>query len=456
MCWLFGILTVFVALISPFTGSRNLLSLVYWMEISKDLFSIFGSFAPLHAMVMCMMGVAVLQRSGVFPAFSRFILSAAPRYLLFAAMALLAIISNIISDAAVIIMPTIFAAAFRRMGYHPWGGIVLGFAASDALFTIQPFVAVADTVLAAITGAALPPGETAVSVHPLMNWYFNITATPFLILVSVLVTKHRIIPSLGSFDPVPEEARKVSEGEKKGLLRLAAFSSLFVLALFLLSPLLSATGGFLHGAGLYFLFCILAGLLFGKTAGTIRSLKEIPALFSEGVQGTTSFIVTALPAALFIRFFKDSGIGETLFSLILKSAGAASGGIPGAGILFFILLVLGMNFFITSASMKWMMLAPLALPVFSGYGLSPAAILLAFRIGSCATNIISPFEYYLPVILALMEANRRENDPPVGPRALFRLTMPYAAAYAGTLLFLFFFWFFMELSPGPGTSFMIR
>ena len=456
MFWLFWVLTVLVALISPFGGSRNLLSLVYWMEISKDLFNIFGSFAPLHAMLMCMMGVAVLQRSGAFPAFSRFILSAAPRSLLFAAMALLAILSNIISDAAVIIMPTLFAAVFRQMKYHPWGGIILGFAASDALFSIQPFVAVVDTVLAAITGAALPVGATTASVHPLMNWYFSVTATPLLILVSALVTKYRTIPSLASFDPTREEIWKFSEGEKKGLLHLAVFSSLFALSLFLLSPLLSATGAFLHGAGLYFLFCILAGLLFGKTAGTIRSFKEIPALFSEGVQGTTAFIVTALPAALFIRAFKDSGIGETLFANVLKTAGDASGVIPGVGILFFILLVLGMNFFISSASMKWVMLAPLALPVFSGYGLSPAAILLAFRIGNCATNIISPFEYYLPVILALMEANRRESDPHAGPRVLFRLTMPYAVAYAGTLLFLFFFWFFFELPPGPGTAFMIR
>lgn len=67
------------------------------------------------------------------------------------------------------------------------------------------------------------------------------------------------------------------------------------------------------------------------------------------------------------------------------------GGIPL--LIMFILLCTFINLFITSGSAKWLILAPIFVPMFSIVGFSPALTQVAYRIGDSSSNIISPLSY---------------------------------------------------------------
>ena len=60
------------------------------------------------------------------------------------------------------------------------------------------------------------------------------------------------------------------------------------------------------------------------------------------------------------------------------------------------------NPFMTSGSSKWLIIAPMIVPMFTMLNVHPAYAQLAYRIGDSATNICSPLQELLPVIIGML------------------------------------------------------
>lgn len=61
---------------------------------------------------------------------------------------------NIASDAAIVIIPVIFAIIFLSIGRNPLAGLALGYAATTAGFSANFFIAGTDALLSGITNDA--------------------------------------------------------------------------------------------------------------------------------------------------------------------------------------------------------------------------------------------------------------------------------------------------------------
>ena len=76
---------------------------------------------------------------------------------------------------------------------------------------------------------------------------------------------------------------------------------------------------------------------------------------------------------------------------ILYGAVNAAGGLPGwVVVLFIYLIVLVMNFFISSGSAKAFMLIPIIVPLAQLFGISPQLCILAFAFGDGFSNVFYP------------------------------------------------------------------
>ena len=157
-----------------------------------------------------------------------------------------------------------------------------------------------------------------------------------------------------------------------------------------------------------------------------------------------------LPASFFVALFRMSR-----FDTILSVSGAEwlksmnLGGVPL--LLLFILLVTFLNLFMMSGSAKWLILAPIFVPMFAQVGFAPALTQVAYRIGDSTTNIITPLSYYLPVIIGLLEQYRKESDPDVGIGTVISMAMPYTIFYIMGFTALLIVWYLLGLPLGPGT-----
>ncbi|MGL4450538.1 MAG: AbgT family transporter, partial [Sarcina sp.] len=119
-----------------------------------------------------------------------------------------------------------------------------------------------------------------------------------------------------------------------------------------------------------------------------------------------------------------------------------------------ILITTLINPIMTSGSTKWVLLAPMVVPMFSILGISPAYAQLAFRIGDSATNIISPLQPALPVVLGLLyqyqEKDKIDGEEGSGFGSVFSLTLPYSIVILFSLIILLTIWYHLELPIGPG------
>ena len=170
-----------------------------------------------------------------------------------------------------------------------------------------------------------------------------------------------------------------------------------------------------------------------------------------GLRDSLAYFVVCFPAAYFIHFF-----GSSKLSTILSVKGAVFlqemnfTGTPLA--ISFVLLVAFLNMFLTSGSAKWMILAPIFVPMFATVGFSPALTQMAYRIGDTSTNPIAPINYFIPVIIMIMERYKKEEDGEIGIGNVISMTLPYSLGYLVCLIGLLFVFMHFSWPLGPGAE----
>ncbi len=449
----------------------NLISYGPLRTFIQDFVKIYVNFAPLGLVMVMMLGISMFEQTGLISALMRRAVLGVPSYLVTAVLSIVGVCANLASDAGIIFTPAIGAAVYKALGRNPLVGIITGYAAAAGGFTANLFIAGTDVLLSGITQQAAAAMKIEAPTHPLINWYFMLVATFLIAFITTLITERFLVKYLGdrTSDADTSELKKyeLTSEERKGL-RAAGIAALICLAvvLVLLLPkngLLRSPDGkilpqspFINGiVAILFFFFFTIGLAYGRAAGVIKNEKDVPKLMQKGLQGSLSFLVVALTAAIFVHFFNASNLATILAvngANALKSMNLT--GIPL--FILFILLSTFVNLFMISGSAKWLILAPIFVPMFAMIGISPAATQLAYRIGDSSTNIISPVSYYLPVIIGLFEQYKSEKEKgTTGIGTIISLSMPYSLAYLASLTALLIVWYLLGLPLGPGVSFSL-
>ncbi|MTI71663.1 MAG: AbgT family transporter [Firmicutes bacterium] len=443
---------------------RNLLEADYIRSFLTDFVDTYVSFPPLGLIMIMMLGIGYLQDTGFFNALMRKTLLGAPAYTVTFVLAVVGVCANIASNAGIVFAASIGAAIFAALGRNPILGAVAGYAAGHGGFTANLMVAGTDGLLAGITESACKSMGIEAPTHPLINWFFMIVAT-FVIAASVTFVTEKIMPKFikleGDVDASELKKQELTPIENKGLKNaLIAFVVFLVLILIFTIPqngLLRNEAGnilpkspFTKGivAILFFLFVTL-GTAYGIGAKVIKNHKSIPKFMANGLKGSISFFVVALPAAYFIGFFKASNLATIIAvkgANLLQSLNFS--GIPLA--ISFVILTGFLNLFLTSGSSKWLILAPIFVPMFSIMNFSPALTQLAYRIGDSVTNPISPINYFLPMLIAILQQYKGDNED-IGIGTVISMTLPYSIMFLISLVLLLVIWMLIGLPLGPGT-----
>jgi aminobenzoyl-glutamate transport protein len=452
---------------------NNLFQREMLQSIMENFVKTFIYFIPVGFVIIMVLGVSLAEQTGFFSAVIRLLIFKTPPFLITFVIAVTGICANIASDAGIIIAPTLGGAIFLALGRHPIAGVCAGYVAAYGGFSANLFISGTDVILAGITQSAVRLFDLQAPVHPLMNWYAMIGSTFILAFAITLITEKIIVPYLGEYDPPPEAALasgrkgfRITPDEKKGLLAAGAGSLLFLAALLLMTVpakglLRNAEGKLLPSSPLIsgiifiiFSYFFLIGIIYGVAAKTIRSERQIPKMMEKALVGVAGFLVVCLPASIFIDLFHKSNL-TTIIAVkgahLIKNL--QIGHMPT--LLTFALLCAVLNLFITSGLTKWLILAPIFVPLFYQLGLSPAITQMSYRIGDSTTNIISPISAYLPFLLGLLEKYKNRNQE-IGIGSAISLMLPYSVLLLLVWLLFLGLWLLLGLNPGPGVSLFVH
>jgi len=411
--------------------------------------------------LVAMIGVGVAERTGLIALTLRAFMASMPRTLLTGTVIFAGMLAHLAADAGVIILPPIGALLFAAAGRHPLAGLAAAFAGVAGAFSANIFPSPLDVLLIGFTQEATKASKLLPGYDPqvLGNYYFLAVTAPVLTVVGTWVTHRFVEPRLGPWK-AQEEHRldEITPEERRGL-RAAGVATVLTLALFLLLVLPARAP--LRGPGattiaqlkpffdsivaLIMIVFLVPGLAYGLATGKIRSDRDVAKMTGETMGTMGTYIVLAFAAAQFVSYFNWSNLGAILAiagANFLKGLGLAGAPLL-VGLIFF---SASFDFFITSASAKWAMMAPVFVPMFAMLGFTPECTQVVFRIGASVVNIITPCFPYLPIIIA---AGRR-YDPKFGVGNLVSTMVPYSLAFlvVWTLLLLVFYGLNWPIGPG--------
>ena len=157
---------------------------------------------------------------------------------------------------------------------------------------------------------------------------------------------------------------------------------------------------------------------------------------SEALKPLIGFMVFCFICGQFLYVFNESNISKLLAvsgAEFLKSLSLSKG-----VVVFGIIVFTGfLNLFVTSATSKWAVLAPIFVPMLMLLGIAPELTQAAFRVSDSAINVMTPLFPFYPLIIAYC----KKYSSQTGVGTLCSIMIPYSVALMIVLtLTLYLFW----------------
>ena len=94
---------------------------------------------------------------------------------------------------------------------------------------------------------------------------------------------------------------------------------------------------------------------------------------------------------------------------------------------------------------KWVIFAPVFIPIFASLNVAPQTLLAAYRLADSPLNVLTPLMVYLPFMVTV--AQRYKKDAGIG--TIIALMVPYTLWITLAWVALFVAWFLLGLPWGP-------
>lgn len=446
---------------------KNLLSNEGIRWIFENTVENFIMFEPLGIVLFFSLFFNFLNEVGLFPSFLKKSMSnIKPKYVTFF-IAFLGVNSSFAGDIGYVLIIPIAGILFKQVKRNPIAGILLGFSSVSAGFSAC--LLSIDALLGGLSTAAMAIVNPDYIVTPLANSIFMFFFTFFITVVLVFVNDRIVEPKINeilkieedSNEEIKEFSTELTEEENKGL-RYSRYG--FLLSFLIIGFLSFPAGAPLRNprTGLLFLgwspflssivtvICFIffiPGFFYGIGAGKIKNDKDLMTLLFKSLDGFGAFIGLCFFSSVFISWFSYSQLGIIIAAQggkLLSNIGLT--GIPL--VISFILFCSFANLFMGSMTSKYVLLAPIFLPMLYKMGISPELSQLAYRLGDSATNVISPLMSYFALVLIYCNKYNKK----FGLGDLIAYMLPYSIIIMITSLIFLGIWIGIDLPIGFGTT----
>ncbi len=370
----------------------------------------------------------------------------------------LGLLSNVIGDGGYIILLPIAAMLFQWVGLHPIAGIVTAYVSVACGYSANIVLSTMDPLLAHTTQeAALTLMGYQGNTEPLCNYFFMSASTVVITGIVYWVTQKWLLPNLGKYEgSVKVEAyRPLSRKERRALMVAVVVAGIYVALILWLTfssygILRGVNGGLMHSpfiAGILFLLSLGAGftgMAYGFSSGRYRSDNDVIEGLTQPIKLLGVYFVIAFFAAQMFACFEYSHLDKCLAIMgadLLSSFEPA----PLSALILFILFTWAfINLIMVSATSKWAFMSFIFIPMFAQMGISPDVTQCAFRIGDSSTNAITPFLFYMPLVLTYM----RQYDKQITYGSLLKYTWRYSLCILAAWTLLFIVWYLLKIPMG--------
>jgi aminobenzoyl-glutamate transport protein len=189
--------------IHPGTGETirpvSLLSIEGLHRILVEMVTNFTGFAPLGTVLVAMLGIGVMEASGLIAAALRLLVLSAPKRLLTFVIVLAGILSNTASEIGYVLLVPLGGIIFLGAGRHPIAGLAAAFAGVSGGYSANLLLGTVDPLLAGLSEEAARIVQPGYTVNPAANYFFMVVSTFVIAAAGTWVTEKIVIPRLGEY-----------------------------------------------------------------------------------------------------------------------------------------------------------------------------------------------------------------------------------------------------------------
>lgn len=415
--------------------ARSLLTREGIRFIYSSLIPSFMGFTAVGLMIVAMIGAGVAEESGLVNALIRKLVKVSPRWAMTYILAFLGILASIAADAGYLVLIPLAGIAFMSLGRHPLAGLALGFAAVAGAFTVNMAIKPLDAVLVEFTNDAIRLVDPTRTIGLASNVWFSIASVIVLTFVIAFITERIIEPRLGEYkgEKPAEGGATLTPLEMRGLL-YALIGLVGVLVVFGLltipsnAPLRNPETGELIGnspfmTGLIAMIMVIflvTGAAYGFGTGKMKNLTDTIKAMEKSISGLGGLILLFFVLSQFVAYFNYTNMGTILAMKLSGVLQAAN--FPALALLIgFIAVVAIIDLLITGAIAKWALFAPIFVPLLMNLGVSPEAVLAAYRVADSPINAITPLNAYFALVVGFAQ----KYDKGAGVGTVVSLMLPY-------------------------------
>ncbi|MDO4674853.1 AbgT family transporter [Campylobacter sp.] len=437
---------------------KNFLTLPHFLEFLSKMTSNFISFPPLALTIVITLGIGIAEESGFLRVslikFSQFV----PKNFVVPVVLILSILCHLIGDGAYVFLMPIAALLFLAAKRHPVAGIATAFAGLAGGFCAGFTPSIIDPIMQIFTEKSAHIIDDSYSVHVLCNYFLSLGSVVGVVLFCWWVTSRVVEPYCQKNLPLACHLSDIQNRLSPCENRAFYWAFLSVLMLFVGIFGLSF-GDFLRGPGgsltekdsllmknlvpFLFLFFALPGLIFGYKIKRFHSLNDVFLAATKSLEPLLGFVVFCFICGQFLFVFNDSNISK-LLSLSGASILSSLQMPQGLTILALLIFTAFLNLFITSATSKWAVLAPVFVPMLMLVGLSPELVQATFRVSDSAINVMTPLFPFYPLIISFCQ----KYYPKTGVGTLCALMLPYSIALMIALSATLYLFWILEIPLG--------
>jgi aminobenzoyl-glutamate transport protein len=189
---------------------------------------------------------------------------------------------------------------------------------------------------------------------------------------------------------------------------------------------------------------LVTGLAYGAGARTLTGTKAAIGAITKTFSGLGGLLFLFLIISQFVAYFSYSNmatIAAVHLGDALEQANIASIWL----LLGFIIVIAIVSLVLAAIIPKWAIFAPIFIPLFMRFHVSPEIVLAAYRVGDSPANVVTPLMPYLALVVVF--AQRYQRDAGVG--TVVALMLPYYAALYVFWSAAFVAWYLLGIPFGP-------
>lgn len=408
---------------------KNLLSASGLKHIATTAVSGFVNFAPLSTLIIVLIGIGVLEKTGFLKTFFTILTRSSKKNTITFLLILISLMFSILGDIGFVVMLPLGALLFKYGRRNPLGGIIASFAALSFGYGINVFLSANDSSLLSITLNATKALDPNYKIGVFFYLFIMIVALIVTAIIFTSVTEKKVMPKLPRVEYTEEEV-VITNKELRGLIIGLFFGFIYVLLIiYMIIPGLPFSGTLLDKSGTMYidmlfganslfnkgfifivtLLFVIVGLGYGVMTKTIKNNNDVAVSLGASLDGIGNILVLIFFASLFINVFEESNIGAVICGAFAKLISGFSFTGLWLIIITFILIAIATIFYPSSIA-KWEILSGSVVPVFMNASISPEFAQVLFTAADSVTKGLTPIFIFYVIYIAFLEKFNTSDD----------------------------------------------